>query len=117
LIDTNGTYTARPNRYYYKKSIAEIAYTPIDLEFYQPDKFFLKQGTSYFRDRGINGPNATTNAPTNPYAQYYYIDESSTNLHRHRFTNGYVARSDFYYQEPGTTNYRWAIEDYPNGAT
>lgn len=116
LIDTNGSYTPRPNRYYYKKSIAEIAYTGIELEFYQPNKYFLKQDTSYLRDHGINGAGASTNAPTNPYAQYYYIDENSANLHGYRFTNGYTPRSYFYYQEPGKTNYRWAIEDYPNGA-
>lgn len=121
-IDMSGSYTPRPDRYYYKKSIAEITYTPIELESYEPDKYFLKNDTSYIRDHGVNGAGAATNAPTNPYAQYYTIDETNfgepnANVEEKTFTNGYTARSDFYYQQPGSNNFLWAIEDYPVGST
>ena len=119
-IDTNGTYTPRPNYYYYKKSIAEVAYTPVQLEFYVPNRYFLKSDTSYIRDHGVNDANSATNAPTNPYAQYYYIDEtnignSNANVRRYNFTDGYTPSSYYYYPQPGKTNYLLAVEEHPNG--
>lgn len=123
-VDMSGTYTPRPNRYYYKKCIESMVYTPQTVELYVPHKYFLKQDTSYIRDNGASGSTENQSAPTNPYGQYYYIDETNinanpqpanTNVKWYTFDSGYT-KNQFYYRDTNSQNYLLATSDDPDGS-
>lgn len=111
-IDGNGT----PNSeyYYYKKSIADIKFTPVTLEFYRPGIYYLKDGTSYICDNGIDPGNTVSNSPVNPYGQYYTMPSGS--VIAHTFYMQYEPNKYYYQSNDNPDNYILATEEEPNGA-
>lgn len=98
------------NYTYYKKSIADIKFTEVDLETYQPHKYFLKDGTTYIRDNG--------DAPSNIYGSYYTIDETYPNLKTYEpndFNDNYSQNK--FYTKSANKDYLLAREELPNGFT
>ena len=110
-VDMSGTYTPRPNRYYYKKCIESMVYTPQTVELYVPHKYFLKQDTSYIRDNGASGSTENQSAPTNPYGQYYYIDETNVNANPENLDNENQEGNNSNYNNNNNANQSYPVPE------